>query len=366
VLGLAIGNITVQPNDYQGLRAPGSEKLLRTLAQKGAILREYLERHSIRTGRLDPPAHVQVVSTKPGKIFPIEFIYQYRAPDTAATLCPGAEEALAALSHGVLGPPGARHCPGTCPDVTDRAAMKNTICPLGFWGVRCAIERKPHEPEDNKLAGEYALLLEPTRANVRLLRPLAGTVIGATDKANLSVPTAVAEMVARIHKLMPGAPVVSAWSKWTDAIKDTKPATLTLLVHQEPDENGTPTIDIGSLPYLSSDLLEEEHVLAPPGGTRPLVLLIGCETGKAGISYENFALRFQWRGAALVVSTIAEVLGRQAAPVAADILEVIHGIAAPTSFAEVMRSLRCRLLAKGTPMVLALVAQGDADWEVIA
>ena len=66
-----------------------------------------------------------------------------------------------------------------------------------------------------------------------------------------------------------------------------------------------------------------------------------------------------------VVSTIAEVIGRQAAPMAAEILEAIHAVKKPTSFALVMRDVRRNLLATGTPMVLGLTSEGDADWEVM-
>jgi hypothetical protein len=354
VIGQAISNITLQPQDYHGLRAPGSLRLLRTLAQKGAILREYLMRHAVRGGRLVPPAYVQVVATRPGKMFPIEFIYQHQAPDMDADICINAEQAL---RDG--------ECARACPiHRSDAGAMAQTICPLGFWGLRCAIERKAHTPEDNDLPGDYALRMEPVR-KARLLHPLASTVVGATDKANLAVPTAVEDMMARISAVVPVAGRVTNWQDLIAAVAANKPATLTLVVHQETDEYGTPMIDIGSRPLLSSDLLKAEHVRAPDGDAPPLVLLIGCETGMSKISYENFALRFQWRGAAAVVCTIAEVLGRQAAPVAAEIIESMSRISTPTSLAEVMRDLRRRLLAEGTPMVLALVAQGDADWEIV-
>lgn len=354
VLGEAISRITENPSAYQGLRADGSVRLLRTLAQKGAILREYLTRHAIRSGRLDPPQLVQVVATKPGKIFPIEFIYQYRAPRAEADICPNAERALAVGD-----------CLPTCPSRDPGpGAMATTICPLGFWGLRCAIERKAHTPDDTALSAPYVLRMEPARKDT-LLRPLASTVVGATAKANLAVPTAVSDMMRRIATVVPRANLVTGWQDWVAAVANQAPTTLTLVVHQELDENRTPMIDIGSMPYLSSDLLEEEHVCAPNVQAPPLVLLIGCETGLAKTSYENFALRFHWRGAALVVSTVAEVLGRQAAPVAAEILESIHGVETRTSFAVVMRDLRRRLLADGTPMVLALTAYGDADWDVV-
>jgi hypothetical protein len=350
----AISRITSKPADYEGLRAEGSVKLLRTLAQKGASLRAHLTRHAIRSGRLEPPQLVQVVATRAGKTFPLEFIYQHQAPLPESKICPSAELALTA---------GA--CPATCPSHDQSPdAMANTICPLGFWGLRCAIERVAHVPEHNDLRGPFVLQMEPVRKD-NLLRPLAGTLVGATSKANLAVPTAVSDMMLRIKALVPGASQVGTWEEWVATIAAEKPATLTLLVHQEQDENGTATIDIGSQPYLLSDLVQKGHVIGPDSTAPPLVLLIGCETGLAEIDYESFAVRFKDEGAAFVVSTIAQVLGRQAAPMAAEILEAIKGVQERTSFAVVMRDLRRRLLAGGSPMVLALSAYGDADWDVV-
>ena len=94
VLNAAITEITESPSKFEGLRAPGSESLLRTLAQKGASLREYLTRHAMRGGLFSSPTHVQVVSARPAKIFPVEFVYEFEAPEEEARLCAHAEKAL--------------------------------------------------------------------------------------------------------------------------------------------------------------------------------------------------------------------------------------------------------------------------------
>ncbi|MCK7578030.1 MAG: hypothetical protein MZV65_21280 [Chromatiales bacterium] len=102
-----------------------------------------------------------------------------------------------------------------------------------------------------------------------------------------------------------------------------------------------------------------------PQGAHAVVLLIGCETALAGISYQNFAVRFHWEGAVVVVSTIAKILGRQGAPLAA---ESCRRARSGDRAQAVRRSSPERTLppdAQGTPMVLALTALGDADWDVV-
>ena len=356
-VGGAISLIADDPPAYEGLAKPKSQELLRRLAQKGALLREYLERY-VLDGKLESPEYVQVVRTKPGELFPLEFIYADPLPKATATLCAHAEEALA---HG--------GCLATCARHVDPSSMKDTVCPFGFWGLKCVIERRGNSGRADRAARGLPVeppgQSEPLSGSRQVLHPLSSVLVGATPKADTVVPGAIDGMIARITQLCPGTDRVDLWAKWPEAVARTKPATLALLVHQEKDALGTPQIEIGAPPMLSSDDLQDEHVHPPGTGAPPVVLLIGCETGRATLSYENFALRFQWRGAAIVVSTIASVLGRQAAPMTAEILEAIRAVDTPTSFAVVMRDLRRRLLAKGTPMVLSLIADGDADWDIV-
>ena len=243
--------------------------------------------------------------------------------------------------------------------------MGTTVCPFGFWGLRCVIERKLNDNKESGGKKRKPGSNEPVSGSRKVLKPLTSVLVGATPKADAVVASSVSDMLKRIRMIDAKAPQVSDWAKWPDEVARARPSTLALVVHQDVDAAGTPEIEIGPPPLLSSDDLDDEYVSAPGNEMPPIVLLIGCETGKANITYENFALRFQWRGAALVVSTIAEVVGRQAAPMAADILEAIQRVNKPTSFAVVMRDVRRNLLAAGTPMVLGLVADGDADWDIV-
>jgi len=105
--------------------------------------------------------------------------------------------------------------------------------------------------------------------------------------------------------------------------------------------------------------------LQDPDG-HPIVLLIGCQTNATKIDLEGFVPFFQDGGAVIIVSTIATILGRQAGPAAAAIVEEVKKLEGDPSatFGKVMRAVRRRLLAEGTPMVLGLTSYGDADWRI--
>ena len=65
-----------------------------------------------------------------------------------------------------------------------------------------------------------------------------------------------------------------------------------------------------------------------------------------------------------MVGTIAKVLGREAGPLLAELVEELGAVSEPTPLGVVLRNLRRRMLLKGKPTVLALTAVGDADWEI--
>ena len=100
--------------------------------------------------------------------------------------------------------------------------------------------------------------------------------------------------------------------------------------------------------------------------SRPIVLLIGCETDSAKLDLENSVTAFQDAGAVIIVSTIATILGRHAGPAAAAIVEELknHEGKVDATFGDVMLKVRQRLLAKGVPMVLGLTSYGDADYRI--
>jgi hypothetical protein len=129
--------------------------------------------------------------------------------------------------------------------------------------------------------------------------------------------------------------------------------------------DGSDCLEIGTDPRRAQ-LIKEKHVRVSPDA-RPIVLLIGCQTAVTRIDLESFVIAFQDAGAAIVVSTIASVLGRHAGPAAAAICEELErGMTEPdATFGAAMLAVRRRLLAEGSPMVLGLTSYGDADWRLV-
>ena len=69
-------------------------------------------------------------------------------------------------------------------------------------------------------------------------------------------------------------------------------------------------------------------------------------------------------GAGVVVTTINAILARHAVPVARELLGLLKSASkkGDASMGDTLRDLRRQALADGYPMVLSVVAFGDADW----
>jgi hypothetical protein len=352
-IGGHLGRIATQSDRYQGLASEGCRELLRDLAQHGAIL---LERLQLKK-HFDESDYVQVVRAHPEAYFPIEFLYGGEAPEQDARICAG-DPAKAATAL-----PAGRCCGAYACD------PEHTICPLHFWSLGKVIERHAHIsraddlPRDFRLYGSVA-----GSARKRVLDPLQSAVLAASDKVDSVVPNTVAGVLGRIQARMrvPPVPLAEDWDAWAEAIAQQARQLLVLLPHHE-RQGGFEILEIGAGDQRRSTTLRARHV-RPEGHAeiQPIVLLLGCETNQAKIDFESFVQRFRAHGAAIVVSTIATVLGRDAAPVAAEIVDELAAVGADpdASFGEVLRAVRRRVLAQGKPLVLGLTSYGDADWRI--
>jgi hypothetical protein len=94
------------------------------------------------------------------------------------------------------------------------------------------------------------------------------------------------------------------------------------------------------------------------------VLLFGCRTSADGSKQTTFAREFRRRNASIVVGTTSTVLGRQAGPVAADLLAAVKAAEGREPLGEMLRQARAFGLAKGSVMAMALNAFGDADYRL--
>ncbi len=343
-LARQISSAASDPDSYAQLDSPGSVELLRTLAQKGGSLHETLRDHT-ELAVLADARRIHLTSAKPGSFFPIELLYSFDPPEDTAGLCPNAAEAL---QKG--------ECPGGCS--VDR---RQNVCPLGFWGLSRIIERHAHQIEDNRMDGDFLLRPEPIRERSPL--PISGTsLLAASGRASEVKATAVDDLFEALQKRGP-AHRASTWKNWTSEVGSTSPSLLILLPHHEqsPDEE---ILEIGESDRLKSELVRIDHVRRQPDGPYPILLLLGCETNLARIAFDNFVTRFQDKGASVVVSTIATVLGRHASPAAGRLVELLDEEAAEgdSTFGEIMLRLRRKLMATQTPMALGLTAYGDADW----
>jgi hypothetical protein len=117
---------------------------------------------------------------------------------------------------------------------------------------------------------------------------------------------------------------------------------------------------------LSRGQLTELYVNPDGVDPGPIVLLLGCRTSaKTEVGYTGLARRFQQLRTSIVVGTLAQILGRHAAPVARELVRQLLAVEDPNAdFGTIMRRVRRRMLANGYLMSLCLVALGDAEWRL--
>jgi hypothetical protein len=340
-LGRKISEIADDPERYKGLESAGSVELLRELAQKGAMVHHHLcTGHEL--ARIAGARRIHITSVKAESYFPAELLYRYRSPSAKAALCP---HSLKALKAG--------DCTGDCP-----SDKRGTICPLGFWGLSKVIERHARRAGDQ--AQGFELRPEPRRT--KSLLPISGSaLLAASGKVSAFKKDAVTRLLDRLKK-RGTAVLATTWDEWERYVKSKRPRLLVLLAHHDRDEDGE-FLEIGDGERLETDQIWVEMVRREPGGPNPVVLLMGCETNLAEISIENPAVVFHNHGAAVVVSTIATILGRHASPATETLVQLLDKMAdGKHTFGDIMLRLRQKLVATSTPMALGLTSYGDADW----
>jgi hypothetical protein len=155
------------------------------------------------------------------------------------------------------------------------------------------------------------------------------------------------------------------WRDWQSRIEAISPSLLILLPHTEEDDDAMPTLENDGEP-LASDHIGPRHVRGPSGRPNPIVLLLGCNTDNGALPFESFVPSFESQQAAVIVTSLAKILGRHAAPLAALFVEQLAAIPNDGShhFGEVMREVRRRAALTGPPIALVLKAYGDADWRI--
>jgi hypothetical protein len=225
------------------------------------------------------------------------------------------------------------------------------------------IERRTYAPQDRLIAGDYAVAPEPATSIDTVLHPLTCAVVGAAD---LVMPGNVKDLVDDVRKRAGKVRKIDSWNRLEkDVLLQPAPSLIALVAHQGIGAHGKPVLVLGKTSEISADVVRDEHLRPSPSATPPVALVLGCDTGIADVDFQSFVAAFKHHGAAVVVGTLATVLGMHAAPVSAQLVDRIAAAgASPTSFGEIMRDVRRKALLDGVPMAMSIVAVGDADWAV--
>jgi hypothetical protein len=325
---------------------PDVVRLLRDMARHGAGLYNQL----VREHFVDPGDRIQVLSHDPGTYVPLEFVYDRGYPRSDAKLCAAGLEALRSDK------PACPEC--TIPARGEELGSAATICPFGFWSIRKVIER---------IAPGVAGKASAPKKERRGLRALESVAFASSHRVPIDEIHATQSDLTQKF----GAPLFADnWNQWRDAVKQ-HPALLLLLPHHGVQAQ-LDYLEIGAenlpedLGKLSRAQLLPAYVNPDGRDPGPVVLLLGCKTAtETETGYAEITRLFQELRASIVLGTLAEILGRHAAPAARELVAELVAIEdAQADFGTVMRRVRRRLLARGWLMALCLVAFGDAEWRV--
>lgn len=379
-IGVALTAVANNVQDYnQGLEQGENPVLMLKLASLGQVLVGALLQD--RQGHLQPAErdlrsdefeYIQVVSTRPNEVIPIEFAYDYELDaqyDNDPLVCP---EHLAALGIG--------RCQSTCPG---RQSPGRYLCPMGFWGVRKVIERHNFDPQGQPPNGTSLYAQSEFSYRRGRLYPLKGVVVGHSDRVSAADVKSVMDVVAKaLDKSIAPA---RDWSEWAQSVRTSSPQLLLAFPHNVASgpigrlEIGSSELRTGAIP-LAQDIPRTEqqgrplYVRSSAGGP-PLVILLGCDVTGTSEEFASHVDAFRRGGAAVVVSTIATVFGLHAVAVGQAMVQAILQQATktagtddpevnPVRLGEVLRDIKRQALASSLPMALCVVAFGDADWRM--
>jgi hypothetical protein len=324
--------------------SPQQVDLLRRLARRGhqlfAILRE-------ENADLGTNEHLQIVSDDADEVLPLEFTYDYGSPSDTATLCTRWQDVA----------PG-RHC--TCRPRGQPERSRRTICPVGFWGVRMVIER--HLATRAGLGpDEVVITTRPATGRPRLAGVTTALLAASRNVDRVNPSERQDTDAAFAAWLGDGYHSVQNWTDWRKIVRGHSPALLVSLSHTESTDDDI-SLMIGARSKLRVDVVGPHHTCGPGTGNGPVVLLIGCSTAGSTVPWQSVAAAFRRARAPVVVGTLIETLGRQAAPMAREVVAYLSTADEDSTVGELLRAIRRTLLARGFTLAMALVAVGDADW----
>ncbi len=316
--------------------------LMFRLALRGAALAKELRRQPLLGAFLSAP-RVQVVDAVSGAFFPIELVYDGKAPLEGAQRC---EHSIDALEH--------QSVHDACPN----RKSSNHFCPASFWGFSKCIERQPSD-------GQPGFSFSQPVTGSNSLRPLRSVLFAASRRVRQVdiVPPAGIETIFTTAGT--GFGLAKTWTDWTTQINVATPSMLVLLPHSLNSAAlaDLPALEVGGGEVASVQM--DESYVHGPGSERPVVLLLGCSTALADVPFLSFVREFRFNGAAVTVGTLATIRGRQTVEFVREFVAQLKQVAVEgLTFDEAILRVKRRMLAKGDPFVLSLVAYGDTGWRV--
>ncbi|MGD9536823.1 MAG: hypothetical protein AB7P52_07120 [Alphaproteobacteria bacterium] len=347
-----LNQVALDTKSYaKGLGAPKNAELLVSLAKEGNVLHrrlvtDYIQRSSaaeeIRGGE-----YLQIVSAQPDALLPLEFVYEFKPPKTGAPVCKNAKQALKDGS-----------CPASCVPSESPAPH---VCPLGFWGLSKVIERHVHDPA----LGEGAKVLSEPELGRDVLTLKGAGLLAASEQ----VPKADRASLAKgVGKAWGKVTTANSWADWKKGVQAAKPVLLVALPHAG-GSGAEISLEIGG-DVLESLYIDQDYVRPDPERPPPVAILLGCDTANVAYTdaYARHVAVFRQADAALVLGTVATVLGADAAKMAARLVahlsKAVRG--KPGRFGEVLREAKRLAVADSLMIALCLVAFGDADWQIEA
>jgi hypothetical protein len=340
---------------FTSLTGKETAKLFVDLALEGNTLYRTLVVNNIQRStaakQVRDSEYLQVVTMAADALVPLEFVYEYPPANPGAAVCKNARKAL---RDG--------NCPASCRPTESPAPH---VCPMGFWGLSKVIERHMNVTDLDKVAKVLGQKRSEPEAGRDTLSLRGATLLATSKQVTAKQSKALDSAIRKLREAAGDCVSAPSWKAWKQNVTNKKPVLLVALPHAA-GAGAKISLEIGGDTRISATIGPDYiHVAeAPP----PIAILLGCDTANTALTdaYLRHVDVFRDGDAALVVGTVATVLGTDAANMAERLLKHLVTTArkTPGRFGEVLRATKRAAVADSLLIGLCLVAFGDADWSV--
>jgi hypothetical protein len=322
-------------------------EVLYSLAANGAIMYNILSEKF--PGMIDKPAadngelRIELMPFTE-RYFPLEYVYSGPSPEVDAVVCPNA---VAALRQG------------SCSDCPNQNST-DYVCPNHFWGWKHVIQRRASQPPSDE---DERDVTGPTRTPFGSFAPI---VFAASSRAfnfnggDIERGTLLAAL-RDLGILLQNE--IDDWKQW-DKLVVSKPTVKLLVLLPHTDKNrGVEVLEIGVNQFLGKNKIKPG--IFGPVDTPKLLIAIGCTVAQVTETFAPYHGLFQMAGANVIITSLARILGRDAVPIATEIVNQLKSRSVTgdeIALGELMRDIRRQMLADGYSGVLGILCFGDADW----